>query len=99
MFREIGHRLVDQLGDFLEDLPARAVTPGEAPGEIRRAIAAGRSLPETGSDPAVITAEAAKLLMAHSLFNGHPRFFGYITSSATPIGALADLLASALTAT
>src|SRR6185369_6729573 len=26
--------------------------------------------------------------------NGHPSFWGYITSSATPIGALADLLAA-----
>src|SRR5207253_8831214 len=30
------------------------------------------------------------------LFNGHPRFFGYITSSPAPIGMLGDLLASAL---
>jgi len=30
------------------------------------------------------------------LFNGHPKFLGYITSSPTPIGALADMLASAV---
>jgi aromatic-L-amino-acid decarboxylase len=95
-FRKIGHRLVDQLGDFLAELPARAVTPGEAPAEVRRAIAADRSLPEAGRDASAITAEAAELLLSHSLFNGHPRFFGYITSSATPIGALGDLMASAL---
>ena len=40
--------------------------------------------------------EAAELLFRHSLFNGHPRFFGYITSSPAPIGALGDLLASAV---
>jgi aromatic-L-amino-acid/L-tryptophan decarboxylase len=34
----------------------------------------------------------------HSLLNGHPRFFGYITSSPAPIGMLGDLLASALNA-
>jgi glutamate/tyrosine decarboxylase-like PLP-dependent enzyme len=32
--------------------------------------------------------------MDHSLLNGHPKFFGYITSSPAPIGALADLLAA-----
>jgi glutamate/tyrosine decarboxylase-like PLP-dependent enzyme len=37
-------------------------------------------------------------LIQHSLFNGHPRFWGYVTSSAAPIGALADLLASAINA-
>src|SRR6185437_9227572 len=35
------------------------------------------------------------LLFDHSLFNAHPRFFGYVTSSAAPIGALGDLLAAA----
>jgi hypothetical protein len=40
--------------------------------------------------------EAHRLLFRHSLFNGHPRFFGYITSSPAPIGALGDLLASAI---
>ncbi|MGV7223301.1 MAG: pyridoxal phosphate-dependent decarboxylase family protein [Nitrospinales bacterium] len=35
-------------------------------------------------------------MFEHSLFNGHPRFWGYITSSAAPIGALADLLTAAV---
>jgi glutamate/tyrosine decarboxylase-like PLP-dependent enzyme len=95
-FREIGHRLVDRLADFLADLPSRAVTPGETAAEVRTAIASSRALPEFGSDAASIVADVAELLIAHSLFNGHPRFFGYITSSATPIGALGDLIASAL---
>ena len=36
------------------------------------------------------------MLLNHSLLNGHPKFFGYITSSPAPIGALADLLAAAV---
>ena len=31
------------------------------------------------------------MLFDHSLFNGHPRFFGYITSSPAPIGMFARL--------
>src|SRR5918911_906193 len=31
-----------------------------------------------------------------SRHNGHPRFFGYVASPSTPIGAYADLVASAL---
>ena len=42
--------------------------------------------------------KAAHLLFDHSLFNGHPRFFGYITSSPAPIGMLGDLLAAAVNA-
>ena len=46
--------------------------------------------------PGALLDEAARLLFEHSLFNGHPRFFGYITSSPAPIGALGDLLAAAV---
>ena len=97
-FRTIGHRLVDQLADFLAGLPSRPVTPGETPREIRSAIASDRALPELGTDPASVATSAAELLFAHSLFNGHPRFFGYITSSASPIGALGDFSLASLTA-
>src|SRR4051812_35597029 len=95
-FRRIGHGLVDQLADFLAGLPSRRVTPGETPAVVRAAIAAHRPLPEFGANPEALTAGAANLLFEHSLFNGHPRFFGYITSSAAPIGAFGDFIASVL---
>jgi glutamate/tyrosine decarboxylase-like PLP-dependent enzyme len=97
-FRAIGHRLVDQLADFLGGLPLRAVTSGETPAEVRAAIASSRALPESGMDPASLAGEAADLLFAHSLFNGHPRFFGYITSSPAPIGAFGDFIAAVVNA-
>ena len=54
-------------------------------------------LPATGTaDAGTLLSDTARLLFHHSLFNGHPRFFGYVTSSPAPIGALADLLASAI---
>src|SRR5215203_2821094 len=37
-------------------------------------------------------------IMDLSRHNGHPRFFGYVASPSTPIGAYADLIASALNA-
>ena len=40
----------------------------------------------------------ARLLVDQSLFNAHPRVFGYITASPPPIGILGDFLASALNA-
>jgi glutamate/tyrosine decarboxylase-like PLP-dependent enzyme len=39
---------------------------------------------------------ATKLLFDNSTFNGHPRFWGYITASAAPIGILGELLAAAV---
>ena len=95
-FRSAGHQLIDQIADWLDRLPEGAVTRDESVSEVRRALGAERALPEAGADPRVILDEATELLFNHSLFNGHPRFFGYITSSPAPIGALGDLLASAV---
>jgi glutamate/tyrosine decarboxylase-like PLP-dependent enzyme len=95
-FREVGHRLVEQIASWLERLPDGPVTHDESPADVRRALGADRGLPNTGADPRELLDEAADLLFQHSLFNGHPRFFGYITSSPAPIGALGDLLASAV---
>jgi glutamate/tyrosine decarboxylase-like PLP-dependent enzyme len=74
------------------------VTAATSPEEVRAALDATRVLPEQGRDPGALLREAAGLLFEHSLFNGHPRFYGYITSSAAPIGMLADLLAAAVNA-
>ena len=95
-FRSAGHELVDRIADWLDRLPEGAVVRDESAADVRRALGAQRTLPEAGADPRVVLDEAADLLFRHSLFNGHPRFFGYITSSPAPIGALADLLASAV---
>jgi aromatic-L-amino-acid decarboxylase len=97
-FRSAGHALVDRIATFLEELPDRPVTTGEGPESIRAALGADRPLPEEGADADGLLAEAAGLLMDHGLFNGHPRFFGYITASPAPIGMLADFLAAAVNA-
>jgi aromatic-L-amino-acid/L-tryptophan decarboxylase len=97
-FRTLGHQLVDQVAEFLESLPRRPVTRNEPPSAVREALRLTGPLPESGTDPGPLLHETAELLFGHSLFNGHPRFFGYITAPAAPIGILADLLASAVNA-
>lgn len=42
--------------------------------------------------------EECRAIIEMSRHNGHPRFFGYVASPSTPIGAYADLIASALNA-
>ncbi len=97
-FRRAGHELVDRLADGLARIPDGPVTPGESPRDVQAALDAGAPLPEAGCDAGALLQEAAALLFGHSLFNGHPRFFGYITSSPAPVGMLADLLAAAVNA-
>src|SRR5215218_3757205 len=95
-FRAIGHQLVDQIAGLLDSVPCRPVTRGEAPSAVREALALTGPLPDRGADPAGLLEDTARLLFDHSLFNAHPRFFGYITASPAPIGILGDFLASAL---
>jgi glutamate/tyrosine decarboxylase-like PLP-dependent enzyme len=95
-FREIGHRLVDDIAELLASMRTRPLTSGESPEEIRALLGADRPLPQEGADAAQVMREVTELLVDHSLYNAHPRFFGYITSGAAPIGMLGDLLASAI---
>jgi aromatic-L-amino-acid/L-tryptophan decarboxylase len=92
-FRRLGHRLVDDLADFLTTLRSRPVSPGATPSDLRSRLGR-RSLPEDGADPERLLAEATRLMADTSVLNGHPRFMGYITSSAAPLGSLAELLAA-----
>jgi aromatic-L-amino-acid/L-tryptophan decarboxylase len=95
-FRAIGHDLIDRVADFLADLPGRPVAPALSPREMHARLGTSDSVPARGEDAASIAKQAAELVIGNSTFNGHPRFFGYITSSASPIGALADMLAASV---
>ncbi|MDX2086732.1 MAG: aminotransferase class V-fold PLP-dependent enzyme [Kofleriaceae bacterium] len=97
-FRRAGHALVDRIAAALAARPQGPVTPSEAPDVVRAALGAEQGLPAQGRPANELLDRAAELLMTHSLFNGHPRFFGYITSSPAPIGMLGDMLAAAVNA-
>src|SRR5687768_14923436 len=95
-FRALGHQLVDQVAARLDSIPAGPVTRDESPSAVRDALDLTGPLPEDGMDAALLLEQTTERLFRHSLFNGHPRFFGYITASPAPIGMLGDLLASAV---
>lgn len=92
-FRRQGYALIDSLASFLDDIPQKRVTSGESPATIHELLGTA-GLPEYGADTSEILRNATELLVNHSLLNGHPKFLGYITGAAAPIGALADLLAA-----
>jgi aromatic-L-amino-acid/L-tryptophan decarboxylase len=95
-FRDIGHQLVDLVADRLAAVPGGPLTRHESPAQVRAVLGAGRPLPVDGEAAREVIGDAAERLFDHSLFNAHPRFFGYITSSPAPIGMFGDFLAAAL---
>ena len=93
-FRELGHHVAERIAEFLQSLPSKPVAPNESATFLRQLIDV--PLPEHGEAPDVLLDCAMDLLEQHSTFNSHPRFWGYITGSPAPIGALGDFIASAL---
>ncbi|MEC7772621.1 MAG: aminotransferase class V-fold PLP-dependent enzyme [Bacteroidota bacterium] len=94
-FRQIGYQLIDDISNFMNQIDKKPVTYNRSPSQIQKIIGT-TSLPDNGSEASELIAQATELLLNNSLFNGHPKFMGYITSSAAPIGALADLLAASV---
>ena len=94
-FRKAGYQLVDAIAKFITTIHDRPVTTGETPKQLQPIIGTD-PLPENGTPVNELLSRTTELLFNHSLLNGHPKFLGYITSSAAPIGALADLLAAAV---
>ena len=94
-FQKIGYELIDTIAGFFDDISEKPVTTSKSPKELQEVLG-NSSLPKNGLPAGELLATASKLLLDHSLFNGHPKFFGFITSSPAPIGALADLLASSV---
>jgi aromatic-L-amino-acid/L-tryptophan decarboxylase len=95
VFKKAGYQLIDSIADFIDNIHERPVTTGESPKQLQPIIGTA-TLPEEGAAVEELLSRAMDLLFNHSLLNGHPKFLGYITSSAAPIGALADLLAAAV---
>lgn len=93
-FRTAGYELVDTIADYLEQLSDLPLAHEQDPADILRLLPA--ALPEQGTPAADVLREAARLLIDRSMLTAHPQFYGYIIGSASPIGMLGDLLASAI---
>jgi glutamate/tyrosine decarboxylase-like PLP-dependent enzyme len=94
-FRTIGYQLIDSIAKFYSTIGEKPVTTTKSPEDIQSLLGT-RGFPINGESPNDLILKASELLFNNSLLNGHPKFMGYITASPAPIGALSDLLASAV---
>jgi aromatic-L-amino-acid/L-tryptophan decarboxylase len=94
IFRKNGYLLIDEIVALLASIHDRPVAQGEHPSQVKSLLPNG--LPMEGTSLEDVLRTSIKLLFNHSVFNGHPRFWGYITSSPAPTAMLADLLAAAV---
>jgi len=92
---ELSTRVTQLVTEYFSEVSNLPVFPETRGGDTIARI--GSTLPFAGA-PLEELLDDCRTIIANSRHNGHPRFFGYVASPATPPGAFADLIASALNA-
>jgi aromatic-L-amino-acid decarboxylase len=90
---ELSARTVALVTDYFANITELPVFPDTSADELDQLLAS--ELPVEGLPVEQIVNDCRTIINA-SRHNGHPRFFGYVASPSTPVGAFADLIASAL---
>ena len=91
--RALGHRMVDDLMDYLQsirDRPAWRPLPPEARAAFKRPL----PLEPEGAERSYEDFLAE--VLPYNCGNVHPRFWGWVKGTGTPIGALAEFLTGAM---
>jgi glutamate/tyrosine decarboxylase-like PLP-dependent enzyme len=91
-FRALGHRVVDDLTAMLAGIREQPVW-NPVPQAMREAFAA--PAPREGADPARVYQEVRERILPYPLGNIHPRHWGWVMGTGTPVSILADLIAAA----
>ena len=91
--RDRAHRMLDDMSDYLSSVRTRpAWRP--VPDEVKARLDA--PLPLDPSDPAKVYEEFKRDVLPFPTGNIHPRFWGWVMGTGTPLGMLADMLASGM---
>ncbi len=93
--RAQGHRMLDDMVDYLEHLRQRPVWQ-PIPPEVRENFQ--QALPQQPSELAAVHASFMQDIVPYVIGNAHPGFMGWVQGGGTPIGMLAEMLAAGLNA-
>jgi glutamate/tyrosine decarboxylase-like PLP-dependent enzyme len=90
--RALGHRMVDDMLDYLQDLNENPVWR-HAPQSIKDHFES--PTPQDAQSADGVYEEYMQYVHPYLLGNNHPRFWGWIAGTGTVIGAFAEMLAAA----
>jgi glutamate/tyrosine decarboxylase-like PLP-dependent enzyme len=91
--RELSAQALQLVTDYFAHVAELPVFPDTSAATLDQLL--DSELPVEGLPVERVLSDCRAIIDA-SRHNGHPRFFGYIASPSTPVGAFADLIASAL---
>jgi aromatic-L-amino-acid/L-tryptophan decarboxylase len=92
-FRRVGHRMLDDAIAYLETARERPVWQA-TPAAVRERLAV--PLPLEGEDLAAVYGDFVENVLPFALGSVHPRFWGWVIGSGSPVGVLAEMLAAAM---
>ncbi|HEX6088959.1 MAG TPA: pyridoxal-dependent decarboxylase [Gemmatimonadales bacterium] len=91
--RDLGHRMVDDMLGYLEEVRERPIwQPVSA--ESRAALR--QPLPRAPEGAERAYSDFAQHVLPYPMGNIHPRFWGWVIGTGTPFGALAEFLAATM---
>ncbi|MBV9959734.1 MAG: amino acid decarboxylase, partial [Acidobacteria bacterium] len=93
--RALGHRMVDDMFTYLSSVRTRPAWQ-PVPQEIKEQL--DEALPLGPTDAAEVYEEFKRNVLPYPAGNIHPRFWGWVKGTGTPLGMLADMLASGMNA-
>ena len=88
--RFLGHRIMNDMIDYLRDLRLRP-TWRPMPPVVRQAIRQ-TDIPLKGQSPWEVYEEVCSLVLPYGVGNVHPLYWGYVQGSGTAIGTFAELI-------
>lgn len=92
--RVLGHRMVDEIFDHLQgrrEQPAWQTVPSDSRLAIEK-----EPIPREGEGASTVYESFLKNVLPYGIGNTHPRFWGWVMGSGTPVGVLAEMLAAGM---
>jgi aromatic-L-amino-acid decarboxylase len=93
-FRRHGHEIVDWIADYLEEIESYRIAPDVMPGALRRALPP--SAPQAGESFDAILSDFREQIVPGMTHWGHPGWFAYFPSNASPASILGEFLTAGL---
>lgn len=91
--RQLGHRMLDDMFSYMQHVREQPVWQ-PIPNEVKERLTT--PIPQEPQEAEEVYAEFRRDILPYQMGNTHPRFWGWVLGTGTPMGVLAEMLAAAV---